>query len=157
MFRTTLSSILLLSLLSITTALSFPSHLLHARQTNTNTTTDLSDPSCAAYSRIANLSTVGANATYRAAYLAASPEGSDPARAPLDTAELQLPALTANKSLNAECRNLTTIAFKEAAVNFTNGIVLQFKIGAVNSAGKTGQSVLGLVTILGMVVLGLGL
>ncbi len=106
------------------------------------------------YSRTANLSTVGANSTYRSAYLLASPEGSDPARAPLDAAELALPAMTMNKTLNTECGNLTTLAFAQAAVNFTEGVVLQFKIGAVNSAGRA-QSALGLAGLVGVVALGL--
>jgi hypothetical protein len=127
------------------------SHFLATRQTNTNT----SDPLCLQYSTIANLSIVGSNATYRSAYLIASPEGSDPARAPLDAAMLELPKFQFNKTINDECGNLTTLAFDSAATNFTNGIVLQFKIGAVNSAVQLGGSVLGMGLILGLVSLGL--
>src|SRR6185437_7653264 len=91
------SLLLLLSILTtFTTAFSVPLHLA-ARQQQQPTL-----PDCAHYSTIANLSTVGANATYRAAYLAASPLGSDPARAPLDAAIPLLPALKFNKTLNAE-------------------------------------------------------
>lgn len=102
---------------------------------------------------MANLSVIGSNATYRAAYLAASPEGSDPARAPLDTAITQLPALEFDKALNTECGNLTTVAFKEAEANFTNGIVLQFK---VNAGGRESVAVLRVGAVAAMVV-GLGM
>ncbi|KIW63871.1 hypothetical protein PV04_08843 [Phialophora macrospora] len=143
--------LLLFSLLTMSTALSLPmeSHFLATRQTNT------SDPLCLQYSTIANLSVVGSNATYRSAYLEASPEGSDPARAPLDAAMLELPNFQFNKTINDECGNLTTVAFDGAATNFTNGTVLQFKIGAVNSAVQLGGSLLGIGLIMGLVSLGL--
>lgn len=138
--------LLFLALLGLTTALSFPSNLLSRRETNT------SDPLCVQYSTIANLSIVGSNATYRSAYLAASPEGSDPARAPLDAAIPKLPALKFDKKLNDECGNLTTVAFEAAASNFTQGIVLQYKIGVVNSAVQAGQTALGLAILMATVV-----
>jgi len=112
------------------------------RQEQTNTT-------CAEYSTIANLSTVGSNSTYRAAYLAASPQGGYPARAPLDTAEKELPNLQFDTALNTACGNLTEIAIKGAATNFTNGVVLQFK---VNSAVQFGAGASGVAMIAGMVV-----
>ncbi|KAL6243122.1 hypothetical protein RBB50_010222 [Rhinocladiella similis] len=115
--------------MSLTTALSSPLHLLDTRQSAAQS------PDCESYSRIANLSVVGANATYRAAYLAASSQGSDPARAPLDQAMLKLPDLQFNATLNRECGNLTTVAFDGAESNFTNGIVLQFKVNAASSVG----------------------
>ncbi|ETI20920.1 hypothetical protein G647_07263 [Cladophialophora carrionii CBS 160.54] len=144
--------LILFSLLTISTAFSLPqteSHSLATRQTNT------SNPLCLQYSTIANLSIVGSNATYRSAYLQASPEGGDPARAPLDSAMTELPDWQFNKTINDECGNLTTVAFESAETNFTNGIVLQFKIGAVNSAVQLGGSVLGKGLIMGIVSLGL--
>ncbi|EXJ55379.1 hypothetical protein A1O7_08306 [Cladophialophora yegresii CBS 114405] len=151
--------LILFSLLTISTALSVPTeshfHFLATRQTNTNT--NLSDPLCLQYSTIANLSIVGSNATYRSAYLQASPAGGDPARAPLDSAMLELPNWQFNKTVNDACGNLTTVAFESAATNFTNGVVLQFKIGAVNAASavQVGGSVLGMGLIVGLVALGL--
>jgi hypothetical protein len=94
---------------------------------------------------------VGANATYRAAYLKASPEGSDPARAPLDSAELELPKLQFDKALNQECGNLTTIAFAAAATNFTEGKVLQFNINGASRAGASAMAVV-MVVIVAMVL-----
>ena len=159
----------LINILSLSTALAIPtintlSNPFKAiRATTTQTTpqftpgTSPNAPECLSYSRIANLSAVGLNATYRAAYLLASPEGSDPARAPLDTAELELPTLKFNSSLNAECGNLTTLSTMMAATNFSMGVVLQFRIKAVaNGAGHVGVSVLGVVVgvLLGVGVLG---
>ena len=139
------SVLILLSILStFTSAFSIPSLL--ARQTQSNL------PICAQYSTVANLSAVGSNATIRAAYLAASPEGSDPARAPLDAAVLEEPSFKFNTTINDECGNLTTLAAKEVGVNFTNGIVLQFKVGAVNSAVQMGISALGLAIAMAVVV-----
>jgi hypothetical protein len=148
MSRTPFTSILLaLSILTtLATAFSIP---LYPRQQQPTLATL---PDCAHYSTIANLSTVGANATYRSAYLAASPLGSDPARAPLDAAIPLLPALKFNKTLNEECGNLSTIATEAAATNFTQGIVLQFKIGVVNSAVQTGASALGMAVVMALVV-----
>ncbi|KIW18551.1 hypothetical protein PV08_02839 [Exophiala spinifera] len=147
--------LLVLSLLSLTTAaatLSPPLHLLDARQSSSSA----NSPDCESYSRIANFSVVGANATYRAAYLAASPEGSDPARAPLDQAELQLPNLQFNATLNRECGNLTTIAFEGAESNFTNGIVLQFKVNAAGTLRAGAIGGMGMVVVAAMLTLTVG-
>ncbi|KAK5053777.1 hypothetical protein LTR84_001738 [Exophiala bonariae] len=141
-FRFT-SVLLLLSIFStVTTAIYNPMYMLGRRQTG-----DAS--SCDNYATIANLSTIGSNATYRSAYLAASPEGSDPARAPLDAAIPQLPALTKDVALNEQCGNLTTIAFEEAQTNFTNGIVLQFKINGAPL--RIGAGAMGMATLVAMV------
>jgi hypothetical protein len=146
MSRTALPVILLLTILStLTNALSLP---LLSRQTQTPQQTP---QICMQYSMIANFSVVGSNATLRAAYLAASPEGSDPARAPLDSAMLQLPNFQFNATINSECGNLTTIAFKQAEVNFTEGIVLQFKVGVVNSAMAVGGNAFGMALLAGFV------
>lgn len=137
------SFILLLSVFStVTTALYNPMHMLDRRQS--------SDASaCENYATIANLTTVATNATYRSAYLAASPEGSDPARAPLDAAIPKLPALQFDVALNEQCGNLTTIAFEGAETNFTNGIVLQFKINGAPM--RIGAGAMGMATLVAMV------
>ncbi|KIW46346.1 uncharacterized protein PV06_02022 [Exophiala oligosperma] len=141
--------VLLVSFISLTTALSLPLHLLDARQSSSLS----SSPDCESYSRIANFSVVGTNATYRAAYLAASPQGSDPARAPLDQAMLKLPGLQFNATLNRECGNLTTVAFDGAESNFTSGIVLQFKVNAAASA-KAGATCVAVVAAMLALIIG---
>lgn len=100
---------------------------------------------CLDYSSIANLSTIGHNATMRAAYLQAAPDGTDHSVAILNDAELKLPALTKNVELNDQCGNLTTIALEEAANNFTKGIVAQYRVPG--SAGTRNQGVLGAVLV----------
>ncbi|KAK5193312.1 hypothetical protein LTR92_006681 [Exophiala xenobiotica] len=118
-----------------------PTNLLRARQQRTD--------QCAEYSTIANLSIVAANATYRAAYLQASTEGTDPTTAPLDAALAQLPNFQFNTTVNKECGNLTEVAIEGAATNFTNGVVLQENI---NSAVQTGASAMGMAVIMAIVV-----
>jgi hypothetical protein len=83
-------------------------------------------PACLDYSLTANLSTVGANSTYRSLFLQASTSGGLYDKRMFDSAVLKLPALTADKQLNRACGNLTTVAFVEAAKNYTRGTVLQF-------------------------------
>lgn len=120
---------------------------------DTNDTTG-SVASCLDYSSIANLSTIGLNSTYRAAYLKASPDGTDQAAAILNGAEAQIPPLTANKELNQQCGNLTTIALEEAANNFTRGVVAQFRISAgARERGALGLAVASCLVTLGMVSL----
>ena len=137
------SFLLFLSIFAtVTTALYSPVNLLIPRQQQTNQSI------CAKYSTIANLSIVGSNATYRAAYLQASPQGSDPARAPLDAAIPQLPNFQFDVQINDECGNLTKVAIEGAAKNYTQGVVLQFKI---NSAVQIGANALGMAMITAMV------
>lgn len=144
-FSLVTSILLFLSVLNaFTTALYTPFHLFTLRQAQIGQTT------CAEYSTIANLSTIGSNATYRAAYLQASPEGGDPARAPLDSAMLQLPSLKFDVDLNDQCGNLTEVAFAGAESNFTQGIVLQFR---VNAAVQVGTGAVSLAVLMGLVAL----
>jgi hypothetical protein len=141
-----ITSLLLLSILATVIdarTIYSPTNLLHARQQQTDQTI------CAEYSRIANLSIVAANATYRAAYLQASTEGTDPTTAPLDAALAQLPNFQFNTTVNKECGNLTELAIEGAATNFTNGVVLQENI---NSAVPTGASAMGMAVIMAIVV-----
>ena len=113
-----------------------------------------SDPQCLDYARTANLSTIGANSTYRSAFLQASPDGTMVEAKILDAAILKLPALTGNKALNQACGNLTTIALTEAERNFTMGIVAQFS-GLVGNpqAIRAGPE---LVAIIGLMLLVFG-
>ncbi|KIY00534.1 uncharacterized protein Z520_03197 [Fonsecaea multimorphosa CBS 102226] len=134
---------LLFVLITIASAVPSPLSLLSPRQQQSN------QPICSEYSTIANLSIVGANSTYRAAYLKASPQGYDPASAPLDSAIPKLPSFQFNASINAECGNLTEVAIKGAATNFTQGQVLQFNI---NSAVQMRAGSLGMAVIMAIVV-----
>ncbi|OAP59918.1 hypothetical protein AYL99_04920 [Fonsecaea erecta] len=145
MSRTHFSTItcLLFVLVTIASAVPSPLSLLSPRQQNS------SQPICSEYSTIANLSIVASNATYRAAYLQASPQGYDPASAPLDSALPKLPSFQFNASINAECGNLTEVAIKGAATNFTQGQVLQFNI---NSAVQIRAGSLGMAVIMAIIV-----
>jgi hypothetical protein len=107
--------------------------------------------SCDEYSMIANYSTIGLNSTYRAAFMKASPHGTDATTAILDGASKKLPDMKFNKLLNDECGNLTTLAKQDAATNFTNGIVGPFTIKAINAGVKLeSSSVLVVVVLLTM-------
>lgn len=83
-------------------------------------------PECLNYARIANLSTVGTNSTLRSAFLQSSTTGTLYDKRMFTDAQLKLPALTANISLNAACQNWTAIALVESERNYSQRIVLQF-------------------------------
>ncbi|KAH7135236.1 hypothetical protein B0J11DRAFT_155527 [Dendryphion nanum] len=83
-------------------------------------------PECLDYARIANLSTVGTNSTLRSAYLQSSSTGTLYDKRMFTDAQLKLPALTANATLNAQCQNWTAIALVESDRNYSQRVVLQF-------------------------------
>jgi hypothetical protein len=83
---------------------------------------------CLDYSRIANLTTVSNNATYRAAFLRSANMGTLKAAKTLDRDAAKLMALQLDSQLNGQCGNLTTIAIQASGTNFTQGTVLGFKI-----------------------------
>ena len=122
-------------LASVTTALYSPVNLLTPRQQQVDQSI------CDEYSTVANLSIVAANNTYRAAYLQASAEGTDQARAPLDDALARNLIFNSSTQVNDECGNLTQVALEGAETNFTQGVVLQFN---VNSAVQIGSSTMGM-------------
>jgi hypothetical protein len=108
---------------------------------------------CLDYGSIANLSTIGRNSTYRAAYFKAAPDGTDHSAKLLDDAAAKLPPLTKNEALNLQCGNLTTVAREGAATNFTEGIVAQYRISAgVRSQGALGFAMLACLVATGMLV-----
>lgn len=72
------------------------------------------------------MSTIGANGTYRTVLLQKSNTGTIYNARMMDAAIKRLPALTADTILNTACGNWTEIALREAANNFTLGIVAQF-------------------------------
>lgn len=148
MHNSLLTNILLLLSLFHTAVIAAPDKyaaVLAVRQTSAPT-----DPQCIDYARTANLSTIGANSTYRSAFLQASPVGTMFEAKILDAATLKLPALTRDEALNQACGNLTTIALTEAERNFTMGIVAQFS-GLVGNpqAIKAGPE---LVLIMGLIL-----
>ncbi|KAF2278589.1 uncharacterized protein EI97DRAFT_456056 [Westerdykella ornata] len=86
----------------------------------------ISEVSCLDYSRIANLSVVGSNSSYRSAFYHRSLSGTMQDGAMFKAAQLALPAMTVDKGLNDRCGNLTTVALVEAERNLTRSVVLQF-------------------------------
>ncbi|KAF2129412.1 hypothetical protein P153DRAFT_366804 [Dothidotthia symphoricarpi CBS 119687] len=112
---------------------------LAARQISTNAET------CLDYEVTANRSTIGANSTYRSAFLQKSSTGTMYNARMLDAASKKLPALTANKELNDQCGNWTKIAFEGAQVNFTNGIVAQFSTEGLPVGIKAGPELIGII------------
>jgi hypothetical protein len=81
---------------------------------------------CRDYEWTANMSTIGANSSYRTVLLQKSNVGTMYNGRMMDAAIRKLPALTADPMLNAACGNKTELALTEAAKNFTQGIVAQF-------------------------------
>lgn len=132
----------------VVNAASISDVFIKPRQAGTQTGTLVT---CLDYSTIANLSTIGLNSTYRAAYLQASPDGTAHSASLLNDAEAKLPPLTKNEALNQQCGNLTTIALSGAAVNFTQGIVAQYRM----NAGVRNQGGLGIVVVACLVALGM--
>ena len=132
----------------VVNAASIADFSLRQRQASTQPGTMVT---CLDYSTIANLSTIGLNATYRAAYLQAAPDGTAHSAAILDGAEDKIPPLTMNAELNQQCGNLTTVALVEAANNFTQGVVAQYRI----NAGMRNRGGLGLVMAACLVTVGM--
>ncbi|KAK6820545.1 hypothetical protein PG987_014945 [Apiospora arundinis] len=104
--------------------------------------------SCAEYSRIANLTIIGKNSTYRAAFLRSGPFGTDQMSGMVDQAAPLLPPLTLDKTLNQQCGNATAIALAGAEANFTQGIVADFAIAEAPGIGVDGFTTLIVVTVL---------
>ncbi|KAL1591392.1 hypothetical protein SLS60_012005 [Paraconiothyrium brasiliense] len=122
----------------------FPAAVLVQRQTNPLPTTQVGDP-CLDYSVTANMSTISANSSYRAAFMQKAPVGTIITARMLNAAQAKLPALTADVALNQQCGNLTQLAFTEAANNFSNGIVAQFTTEGLPVGIKAGPEVVVIV------------
>jgi len=100
-----------------------PAAKLEARQVSaTPTQAEL----CLDYERTANLSTIGKNGSYRTVLMQKANVGTIYSARMMDAAIAKLPALTADRLLNAACGNWTQIALVEAEKNFTRGIVGQY-------------------------------
>ncbi|KAJ4351738.1 uncharacterized protein N0V89_007081 [Didymosphaeria variabile] len=122
----------------------FPAAVLVQRQTNPLPTTQVGDP-CLDYSVTANMSTISANSSYRAAFMQKAPVGTIITARMLNAAQAKLPALTADVALNQQCGNLTQLAVTEAANNFSNNIVAQFSTEGLPVGIKAGPEVLVIV------------
>lgn len=109
---------------------------------------------CAQYSRIANLSTIGGNTTYRTVFIDVSPVGTLFNTALLNQAQRDLPMLTMDAQLNQACGNLTALAIQEAAVNFTKGIVGQFAFTGNHASVINGPMVIGICLACLVIILG---
>ncbi|KAL6710175.1 hypothetical protein ACN47E_009966 [Coniothyrium glycines] len=110
---------------------------------------------CLDYQITANMSTVGANSSYRTVVMQKAPVGTIYSARMMDAAIKKLPTLTADRTLNMVCGNWTEIAVKEAAVNFTQGIVAQYTTANLPVGIKAGPEVViivGAISILMSVV-----
>jgi hypothetical protein len=122
--------------------------LIAVRQFTTTPTT----AQCLDYSRIANLSTIGSNATLRAAYFKSSPAGTFSDATLLNNAMAKLPPMTNNIALNNACGNLTAVAAVESERNYSRGIVAQFSgITGNPQAVRNGEELLVIFTVISAV------
>lgn len=148
--------VLLVSVFHITAAAAIEArmdgvHDLAPRQSpNANA---LISPICQAYGMIANLSTIGLNSTYRAAFLRSAPMGTDAASSILDTQSPKLPAVMMDVTLNQQCGNLSQVAIVEAANNFSRGIVSEFVIQPAPGIGVDGPE---MPIVIGLILLCMG-
>ncbi|KAI1407028.1 hypothetical protein F5Y13DRAFT_142117 [Hypoxylon sp. FL1857] len=98
----------------------------------------INSPVCQNYARVANLSTVALNATYRAAFLRSSSMGTFAARSILDVESPKLMGMMMDQKLNQQCGNLSQVALDGAAANLTQGNVLGLTI--LDAPGVTPDS-----------------
>lgn len=149
-----LPTILLLLLLNISTLISatpqppsLPGATLQIRQVPaTPSQADL----CLDYETTANMSTVGTNSSYRTVVLQKANVGTIYSARMLDAAMAKLPKLTADTTLNMVCGNWTEIAVREAAVNFTQGVVAQYSTQGLPVGIKAGPEVIVIVGAISM-------
>ncbi|KAH6614069.1 hypothetical protein C7974DRAFT_70225 [Boeremia exigua] len=100
---------------------------------------------CLDYERTANMSTIGANSSYRTVLMQKSSTGTIYNARMMDAAIAKLPKLTADTILNNACGNWTEIALREAATNFTLGLVAQFTTEGLPVGIVAGPFLLGIV------------
>ncbi|OAL45252.1 hypothetical protein IQ07DRAFT_576704 [Pyrenochaeta sp. DS3sAY3a] len=103
---------------------------------------------CLDYEWTANMSTIGANNSYRTVLLQKSNVGTIYNARMMDAAIKKLPKLTADRTLNMVCGNWTEIALKEAEANFTQGIVAQFTTEGLPVGIKAGPEVIAVVAVI---------
>lgn len=127
MFRTPFSFlVLLLSIFNIAVAQADGAQDLAPRQSPSANAA--LTPICQNYAKVANLSTVALNSTYRAAFLRSAPMGTFTSINILDTEKPKIMAMMMDAQLNQACGNLTQIAIDGAAANLTAGTVLGLPI-----------------------------
>jgi hypothetical protein len=107
---------------------------------------------CLDYERTANISTVGANSSYRTVVMQKANVGTIFSARMMDAAIKKLPALTADQTLNTACGNWTEIALTEAANNFTMGMVLQFDTAGLPVGIFAGPEVLVIVAAISIIM-----
>lgn len=140
--------ILLLSVFHLVAAApehKFPAAKLEVRQASA---TPSQAELCLDYERTANMSTIGANGSYRTVLLQKSNVGTIFNARMMDAAIVKLPKLTADTMLNTVCGNWTEIALKEAEANFTQGIVAQFTTEGLPVGIKAGPEVVAIVAVI---------
>ncbi|KAF1938228.1 hypothetical protein EJ02DRAFT_30159 [Clathrospora elynae] len=103
---------------------------------------------CLDYERTANMSTVGANSSYRTVFMQKANVGTMVSARMMNSAQAKLPALTADQTLNTVCGNWTEIALKEAEANFTRGIVAQFSTEGLPVGIRAGPEVIAIVGVI---------
>jgi hypothetical protein len=135
---------LLLTLLTLTLANPSPPSL-HPRQADNNL--------CTEYTRIANLSTIGSNSSYRSIFLSQSSVGSMYDAKMFTAAMNALPPMMMDKGLNDRCGNATATAIAEAERNLTKGIVAQFE-GVKPGTIKAGWELMVIVGVVIMIFVG---
>jgi hypothetical protein len=106
---------------------------------------------CLDYERTANMSTIGANGTYRTVLMQKANVGTIYSARMMDAAIKKLIPLTGDKTLNDKCGNWTEIALTEAEKNFTQGIVAQFTTTGLPVGIKAGPEVIVIVAATSMI------
>jgi hypothetical protein len=150
MYSSILANILfLLTLLNLVAA--DPAANLAVRQTSI---TPSQQQLCTDYEWTANMSTIGANGTYRTVLLQKSNVGTIYNARMMDAAIKKLPALTADVTLNMACGNKTQIALVEAEKNYTQGIVAQFDLVGLPVGIKAGPVVIFVVGAVSLIFSG---
>ncbi|EAT78534.1 hypothetical protein HBI56_173370 [Parastagonospora nodorum] len=131
--------VLLLSILGFVAASEMPAAKLEARQVPAQLSMM---EMCLDYEVTANMSTIGANSSYRTVFMQKAPVGTIITARMLNAAMAKLPALTADQMLNNACTNKTAIALQEAERNFTQGIVAQYTTEGLPVGIKAGPEVI---------------
>jgi len=144
-------SSLLTNILFFLSVLSLATADLSSRQTSI---TPSQQQLCLDYEWTANMSTIGANGTYRTVLLQKSNVGTIYNARMMDAAIKKLPALTADVTLNMACGNKTEIALVEAEKNFTQGIVAQFDVVGLPVGIKAGPIVVFVVGAVALIFSG---
>lgn len=107
---------------------------------------------CLDYERTANMSTVGANGSYRTVVMQKANVGTLTSARMMDAAIAKLPPLTADKTLNDRCGNWTEIALAGAEKNFTMGVVAQFTTEGLPVGIYAGPEVLIIVGVISLLM-----